>query len=199
VALALYSPNGGMTPSADFAASPQQGYVMVLRDFLPPALRGLMVAAFLAAFMSTIGTQLNWGTSYLVNDFYRRFLVRDAGERHYVNIGKVFTVLLVLAGGYVASQLASISEGWQIVLGIGAGTGAVLILRWYWWRINAWSEITATVAAAILTFALTKIKFDGGEAVVTAKTTLITAGVTTGVWGWRGLVHTPAAREKNSL
>jgi Na+/proline symporter len=72
--------------------------------------------------MSTIGTQLNWGTSYLVNDFYRRFLVRNAGERHYVNIGKVFTVLLVLAGGYVASQLASISEGWQIVLGIGAGT-----------------------------------------------------------------------------
>src|SRR6266850_146567 len=156
VALALYSPNGGLSPSADFAASPQQGYVMVLRDFLPPALRGLMVAAFLAAFMSTIGTQLNWGTSYLVNDFYRRFLVRDASERHYVNIGKVFTVLLVLAGGYVASQLASISEGWQIVLGIGAGTGAVLILRWYWWRINAWSEITATVTAAALTFVLAK-------------------------------------------
>ena len=158
VALALYSPNGGLNPSADFAASPQQGYVMVLRDFLPPALRGLMVAAFLAAFMSTIGTQLNWGTSYLVNDFYRRFLVRDAGERHYVNIGKVFTVLLVLAGGYVASQLASISEGWQIVLGIGAGTGAVL------------------------TFVLAKVPFTGNGAVVTAKATLITAGVTTIAW-----------------
>src|SRR5437870_5362224 len=182
VALALYSPNGRLTPSADFAASPQQGYVMVLRDFLPPALRGLMVAAFLAAFMSTIGTQLNWGTSYLVNDFYRRFLVRDAGERHYVNIGKVFTVLLVLAGGYVASQLASISEGWQIVLGIGAGTGAVLILRWYWWRINAWSEITATVTAAVLTFVLAKVPFTGNGAVVTAKATLITAGVTTIAW-----------------
>jgi SSS family solute:Na+ symporter len=182
VALALYSPHGGIAPSADFAASPQQGYVMVLRDFLPPALRGVMVAAFLAAFMSTIGTQLNWGTSYLVNDFYRRFLVRDAGERHYVNIGKIFTVVLVLAGGYVASQLASISEGWQIVLGIGAGTGAVLILRWYWWRINAWSEIVATVTAAVLTFTLTKIKFEGGDAVVTAKTTLITAGVTSIAW-----------------
>src|SRR6266478_7202390 len=182
VALALYSPNGGLTPSADFAASPQQGYVMVLRDFLPPALRGLMVAAFLAAFMSTIGTQLNWGTSYLVNNFYRRFLVRDGSERHYVNIGKVFTVLLVLAGGYVASQLASISEGWQIVLGIGAGTGAVLILRWYWWRINAWSEITATVTAAVLTFVLAKYPFTGNGAVVTAKATLITAGVTTIAW-----------------
>jgi Na+/proline symporter len=182
VALALYSPHGGITPSADFAASPQQGYVMVLRDFLPPALRGVMVAAFLAAFMSTIGTQLNWGTSYLVNDFYRRFLAPDRSERHYVNIGKVFTVLLVLAGGYVASQLASISEGWQIVLGIGAGTGAVLILRWYWWRINAWSEITATVTAAVLTFLLAKMKFEGGDAVVTAKTTLITAGVTSIAW-----------------
>lgn len=182
VALALYSPHGGLTPSAEFAANPQQGYVMVLRDFLPPALRGLMVAAFLAAFMSTIGTQLNWGTSYLVNDFYRRFLVRHAKERHYVNVGKIFTVGLVLAGGYVASQLASISEGWQIVLGIGAGTGAVLILRWYWWRINAWSEIVATVAAAVLTFALTKISFSGNGAVVVAKTTLITAGITTIAW-----------------
>src|SRR5690242_4358138 len=113
VALALYSPHGGMTPSTDFAANPQQGYVMVLRDFLPPALRGLMVAAFLAAFMSTIGTQLNWGTSYLVNDFYRRFLVKQATEHHYVNMGKVFTVVLVLVGGYVSSRLASISEGWQ--------------------------------------------------------------------------------------
>ena len=182
VALALYSPQGGLAPSADFAANPQQGYVMVLRDLLPPTLRGLMVAAFLAAFMSTIGTQLNWGTSYLVNDFYRRFLVRHANERHYVNAGKLFTVGLVLAGGYVASRLASISEGWQIVLGIGAGTGAVLILRWYWWRISAWSEIVATVVAAALTLGLTKIHFDGNGAVVVAKTTLLTAGITTVAW-----------------
>jgi len=196
VALALYSPHGGLTPSEDFAASPQQGYVMVLRDFLPPALRGLMVAAFLAAFMSTIGTQLNWGTSYLVNDFYRRFLVKTATEHHYVNMGKIFTVLLVLVGGYVSSQLASISEGWQIVLGIGAGTGAVLILRWYWWRINAWSEIVATIGAAVLTFVLAKIKFAGNDAVVTAKTTLITAGVTTVLWVIGTLVTRPEPTEK---
>src|SRR5437879_1660793 len=182
VALAVYSPNGGLHPSATFGAHPQEGYVMVLRDYLPPALRGVMVAAFLAAFMSTLGTQLNWGTSYLVNDFYRRFLVKGAGERHYVNIGKIFTVVLVLAGGYVASQLASISTGWTIVLGIGAGTGAVLILRWFWWRINAWSEITATVTAAVLTFVLAKYPFTGSGAVVTAKATLITAGVTTIAW-----------------
>src|SRR5689334_2638966 len=196
VALALYSPHGGMTPSVDFAASPQQGYVMVLRDFLPPALRGLMVAAFLAAFMSTIGTQLNWGTSYLVNDFYRRFLVKQATEHHYVNMGKVFTVVLVLVGGYVSSRLASISEGWQIVLGIGAGTGAVLILRWYWWRINAWSEIVATIGAAVLTFVLAKMHFEGNGAVVVAKTTLITAGVTTVLWLIGTLVTKPEPTEK---
>ena len=196
VALALYSPYGGMQPSADFAANPQQGYVMVLRDFLPPALRGLMVAAFLAAFMSTIGTQLNWGTSYLVNDFYRRFLVRSSTEQHYVNMGKVFTVMLVLAGGYVASQLASISEGWQIVLSIGAGTGAVLILRWYWWRINAWSEIVATIGAAAVTFVLAQMKFVGNGAVVTAKTTLLTAFITTILWLVGTFVTNPEPQEK---
>src|SRR5260370_13703043 len=77
VAVAVYSPYGGLHPSAEFAAEPEKGYVMVLRDFLPPALRGLMIAAFLAAFMSTVGTQLNWGTSYLINHFYRLFLVRN--------------------------------------------------------------------------------------------------------------------------
>ena len=78
---------------------------MVLRDYLPPALRGLMVAAFLAAFMSTVGTQLNWGCSYLVNDLYKRFLVRNSTEGHYVLVGRLFTVVLVLASGYTAAQL----------------------------------------------------------------------------------------------
>src|SRR2546430_16466008 len=104
VAGAVYSPHGGLHPSAEFAAEPEKGYVMVLRDFLPPALRGLMVAAFLAAFMSTVGTQLNWGTSYLINDLYRRFVVKTSTEKHYVNISKLFTVVLVLASGWVSSQ-----------------------------------------------------------------------------------------------
>src|SRR5215475_15949848 len=102
VALAVYSPHGGLHPDPAFAANPQQGYVMVLRDYLPPALRGLMIAAFLAAFMSTLGTQLNWGVSYLVNDLYRRFLVREKTEKHYVAMGRLFTILLVLVSGYVA-------------------------------------------------------------------------------------------------
>ena len=88
VAIAVYSPNGGIHPSAAFGQNPEQGYVMVLRDYLPPALRGLMVAAFLAAFMSTVGTQLNWGCSYLVNDLYKRFIVRNSTERHYVMMSR---------------------------------------------------------------------------------------------------------------
>src|SRR5437016_6866189 len=182
VAIAVYSPLGGLNPSADFAGNPQQGYVMILRDFLPPALRGLMVAAFLAAYMSTVGTQLNWGTSYLVNDFYRRFLVRSKTEHHYVLMSKLFTIALVLVSGYVAAQLTSILQGWQIVLAIGSGTGAVYILRWYWSRINAWSEITAMIVAAAVTFILSRISFAGNNAVVFAKTALITAGCTTVAW-----------------
>ena len=182
VALAIYSPHGGLHPNDAFAANPQQGYVMVLRDYLPPALRGLMVAAFLAAYMSTVGTQLNWGTSYLVNDFYRRFLVKQAREHHYVLVSKIMTVILVLVSGYVASQLTSISQGWELVLNLGAGTGAVYILRWFWWRVNAWSEITAMLVAAIVAVILSRVHFIGNDAVVFAKSTLITAGVTTIAW-----------------
>jgi Na+/proline symporter len=183
VALAVYSPHGGLHPSDAFGQNPQQGYVMVLRDYLPAGLRGLMVAAFLAAFMSTMGTQLNWGVSYLVNDFYRRFLVREKNERHYVRAGRVFTILLVLLSGYIAGQLTSISQGWHIVLNLGIGTGAVYILRWYWWRINAWSEIVAmSVAAAVALIIKFKIPLSGTDTIVDAKTALITAGCTTVAW-----------------
>jgi len=182
VAIVVYSPNGGLHPSAAFASNPEQGYVMVLRDFLPPALRGVMVAAFLAAFMSTVGTQLNWGCSYLVNDLYKRFMVRNSTERHYVFVSRIITVLLVLASGYTAAQLKSIGQGWELVLNIGFGTGAVYILRWYWWRINAWSEISAMVAAAGVTIGLDKVHFAGNDALVYAKSTLITGGITTIAW-----------------
>src|ERR1700752_761469 len=182
VAIVVYSPNGGLHPSAAFVQNPEQGYVMVLRDYLPPALRGLMVAAFLAAFMSTIGTQLNWGSSYLVNDFYKRFFVRGATEKHYVLISKLFTVLLVLGGGSTATRLASINQGWQLVLNIGFGTGAVYILRWYWSRINAWSEIVAMAVAALMTLGLSRVSFSGSDSLVYAKTALITGLVTTIAW-----------------
>ncbi len=196
VALAVYSPNGGLTPNAAFGQNPQQGYVLVLRDFLPPALRGLMIAAFLAAFMSTLGTQLNWGVSYLVNDFYRRFLVRSKSERHYVRMGRLFIIALVLLSGYVAGRLTSIGQGWQIVLNLGIGTGAVYILRWYWWRINAWSEITAMSVAAVVTLVLGRISFAGNDAVIFAKTALITAGCTTVAWIVATLITPPESEQK---
>lgn len=182
VAIVVYSPHGGIHPSAAFAQNPEQGYVMILRDYLPPALRGVMVAAFLAAFMSTVGTQLNWGCSYLVNDFYKRFLVRNSTERHYVFVSRVLTVVLVLLSGYTAAQLKSIGAGWELVLGLGFGTGAVYILRWYWWRINAWSEISAMVAAALVAIGLSDVAFSGNDALVYAKRTLITGAIATAAW-----------------
>jgi Na+/proline symporter len=182
VAVAVYSPIGGLHPSAEFAAEPEKGYVMVLRDFLPPALRGLMVAAFLAAFMSTVGTQLNWGTSYLINDFYRRFVVRRGSEKHYVLVSKLFIVFLVILSGYTAAHISSIQSAWQLLLGMGAGTGGVLLLRWYWWRINAWSEISSMIAAFVVSMSLQWVTFSGNSSVVFAKSTMITVVVTTVVW-----------------
>jgi len=196
VAVAVYSPHGGLHPSAEFAAEPEKGYVMVLRDFLPPALRGLMIAAFLAAFMSTVGTQLNWGTSYLINDFYRRFLVRKASDKHYVFVSKVIIVLLVILSGYAAANITSIQSAWQLLLGMGAGTGSVLLLRWYWWRINAWSEISSMIAAFAVSMSLTRIQFAGNNSVVFAKTALITTAATTVVWLLTTLITRPEPEAK---
>jgi len=129
-------------------ADKEAGYAMVMRDHLPPGWRGLLLAAFFAAYMSTIATQLNWGTSYVVNDVYRRFVRRDADERHYVRVSRATTVALMLTSAVVTLLLESIRQAWEFVLESGAGIGLVLILRWYWWRVNAWSEIGAMAAAA---------------------------------------------------
>ena len=195
VAVAVYSPHG-LRPSPEFAAEPEKGYVMVLRDFLPPALRGLMIAAFLAAFMSTVGTQLNWGTSYLINDFYRRFIVRRGSEKHYVLASKLFIVMLVVLSGYTAAHITSIQAAWQLLLGMGAGTGGVLLLRWYWWRINAWSEISAMIAAFVVSISLQAVAFRGNSSVVFAKTTLITTLVTTVVWIITTMLTRPETDER---
>ncbi len=162
---------------------PESGYMLVATTYMPHALRGILIAGFMAAFMSTIATQLNWGSSYLVEDFYRRFIRRDATEKHYVNISRLATLLLVAASAYVSAQLATISQGWEVVLEVGAGTGGVYLLRWYWWRINAWSEISAMATALIMTLVLHHWPiFSGSAPVVFAKTTLATTAVTTAVW-----------------
>jgi SSS family solute:Na+ symporter len=127
----------------------EAGYVMVMRDHLPSGWRGLLLGAFFAAYMSTISTQLNWGTSYIVSDVYRRFVRKDASEGHYVWVSRVTTILLMVLSGIVTFYLESIRSAWEFVLESGAGIGLVLILRWYWWRVNAWSEIAAMIGAAL--------------------------------------------------
>ena len=137
-------------------ADTKQGYVMAMRDFLPAGLKGLLFVAFIAAYMSTVSTQLNWGASFVVNDFYKRFIKTNViNETHYVNVSKLTTLLLMLLSLAVTTQLESISAVWQFIMECGAGLGLVLILRWYWWRINAWSEITATIAP-FLAFTISK-------------------------------------------
>ncbi|MCY4225034.1 MAG: Na+:solute symporter [Bacteroidetes bacterium] len=128
----------------------REGFIMVMRDVLPAGLLGIVFAAFLAAFMSTISTQLNWGVSYLVNDFWRRFVRTDQSERHYVLISRILTFIVAMLSILLATQLESISQAWALIITASAGLGTVLILRWYWWRINAWSELVATLAPIIL-------------------------------------------------
>jgi SSS family solute:Na+ symporter len=173
--------------------NPESSYMMIVNEHVPHAFRGIILAGFLAAFMSTIATQLNWGTSYLVEDFYRRFMKRDGSERHYVHVSQVVTLLLVAATGYVSAHLVSIRSGWQVVLQLGAGTGSVYLLRWYWWRINAWSEISAMTTALVVTVALNwqgmwmsllnrPEFFTGSGTVIFAKTALTTTLATSLVW-----------------
>jgi Na+/proline symporter len=118
--------------------------------FLPHGLLGLVVASLAAAYMSTISTHLNWGASYLVDDFYRRFLVTDRDERHYVRIARVSTLVLILLMSGVSLWLENALQAFQILLQIGAGTGLIFLLRWFWWRISAWSEIAAMVVSFIV-------------------------------------------------
>jgi SSS family solute:Na+ symporter len=114
---------------------------------LPAGLLGLLVASLLSAYVSTMSTHLNWGCSYLVHDLYRRFLRPDASERHLVWLSRVMTALLMVASGATVFLLSTAGEAFQLLLSIGAGTGLIYLLRWFWWRINAWSEIAAMASS----------------------------------------------------
>lgn len=130
-----------------------QGFVLAMRDHLPAGLKGLLLVAFLSAYMSTLSTQLNWGASYLTNDLYLRFLRKaKAGEserekqKDLVQKGRIFTILILVFALLAGSQMKTIDGAARFLIECGAGLGMVLILRWYWWRINAWSEIVASIA-----------------------------------------------------
>ncbi|UCF21017.1 MAG: Na+:solute symporter, partial [Gemmatimonadota bacterium] len=125
--------------------------------FLPHGLLGLVVASLAAAYMSTISTHLNWGASYIVDDFYRRFIAGDRDERHYVAVGRFSTVILIFIAGVVSLWLENALQAFQILLQVGAGTGLIFLLRWFWWRISAWSELAAMIISFLVAIYFTFI------------------------------------------
>ena len=118
--------------------------------FLPSGLLGLVVASLAAAYMSTISTHLNWGASYIIDDWYRRFISPDREDRHYLRLARLATIGLIILAGIVSLWLENALQAFQILLQIGAGTGLVFLLRWFWWRINAWSEISAMIISFLI-------------------------------------------------
>ena len=179
-ALVLY-PHGVI--GQDGKADAELGYVQTLVDYLPPSLRGLMLAGFAAAYMSTIGTQLNLGASYLTNDLYRRFVRPAASERHYVAISRVMTGVVLVLAAAITPLMHSVGDAWKYMLTMTAGVGLVMILRWYWWRINAWSEISALAISAVAGSALYAFNVvAGNDPNATAKRLLITVAITTVGW-----------------
>ncbi len=166
-----------------FAHDPESGYIRIMMLHLPISLRGLMIAAFATAYMSTIGTQLNWGASYLVSDLYRRFLRKNETEKHYVTVSQLTTVFLVICSAIVSFYMESIAQAWKFLMALGAGTGLVYILRWFWWRINAWSEVSAMLSAFVVSLLLEfGFNMSSDNALDFAHIVLITTAITSIVW-----------------
>ena len=178
----------------------ESGYILTFMnpEIFPTWLRGFIIAGFVAAYMSTIATQLNWGASYVVNDFYRRFIAPNSSERQYVVVSQVTTILLMFVSLVATYFMDSIEGAWKLLMTTGAGTGTVLLLRWYWWRINAWSEVSAMVAAAVtsLVLQLAWPRWDGDDAQQFAFLMLATVGITTVVWLVVTLLTAPEPREQ---
>jgi solute:Na+ symporter, SSS family len=167
--------------------------------FLPVGFVGLMIGGLIAANSSTILTHLNWGSSYLVHDFYRRFMKKDASEAHYVNVGRLSTVLLYVVAAVLSLYMKSAQQAFQVLLSIGAGTGLLYVARWFWWRVSAWCEVVAMVMSLVTSVALSSwgvtyinkaiVMVLGSEWIIPAaltddfaKVTLIQVGLTTVAW-----------------
>lgn len=127
----------------------EAGYAKLIVDLLPTGFLGLMMASLMAAFMSTVDTHINFGASYMVNDIYRRFIRKDADEKHYVRASQVSTILMLLIAVAIAYNLKSVSSAWYYMSMLTAGYGIVIVIRWFWWRVNAWAEIAALAASGI--------------------------------------------------
>ena len=152
-----------------------------MMKFLPAGFLGLVVAGTLAAYRSTIETHLNWGTSYLVHDFYRRFLKKDGTEKHYVLVGRLTTAALMVCAVGFSYLLGTAKDAFELILSVGAGTGLLYLLRWFWWRINAWSEISAMIGSFIVALSFFIARRSGME-ISSTTSLLITVATTTIIW-----------------
>lgn len=165
-------------PNADATLIGHDSAFPAMLKFLPVGFVGLMIGGLLAANSSTILTHLNWGSSYLVHDFYRRFIRTNASERHYVNAGRVSTVLLYVVAALLSLTMSSAQQAFQVLLSIGAGTGLLYIARWFWWRVSAWCEIVAMVMSLVTSLVVPYFMPDAGFATVT----IVQVGITTVAW-----------------
>ena len=162
--------------------------------FLPAGLLGLMVAGLLAAYVSTISTHLNWGTSYIVHDFYRRFIKTGAEERHYILVGRLVTGGLMIVAAALTFVLTTAQASFNLLLSVGAGTGLIYLLRWYWWRINAWSEIAAMVSSFLVAVGFFVAGRNGSE-IPASTSLLVTVATTTIVWVAATFLTAPTDRK----
>jgi Na+/proline symporter len=170
---------------ADKAAglpNPDVGFPMLIRELAPTGLRGLLLVTFFAAYMSTISTQMNWGASYVVNDLWRRFAAPQASERELVRASRIASGLVLACGGLAAWIMVrfriSPDESWGYLAALGGGLGSVFLLRWFWWRISAWSEIAAMLASLLLFVVVTALPLG----IAPQYTALLVAGASIVVW-----------------
>ena len=182
-------------PAADPRLIGHDSAFPAMLKFLPVGFAGLMLGGLIAANSSTILTHLNWGSSYLVHDFYRRFIKPDASEQHYVMVGRLCTAGLYVVAAFLSYGLESAQDAFEILISIGAGTGLLYLLRWFWWRINAWTEVVAMIASfavSVVFFVMRKT----GNGLPFANTVLISVVLTTVAWLIAAFVSKPTSRER---
>src|SRR5262245_2667359 len=182
-------------PAADPNLIGNDSAFPAMLKFLPAGFVGLMVGGLIAANSSTILTHLNWGASYLVHDFYRRFMSPGSTEKHYVNVGRVCTIGLYVVAAVLSRGLESSQTAFEILISIGAGTGLLYLLRWFWWRINAWCEVVAMVSSFGISVVFFVMKMNG-HALDFAPSVLISVAFTTVCWLVAAFVTPPSDRER---
>jgi Na+/proline symporter len=182
-------------PAADPGLIGHDSAFPAMLKFLPVGFVGLMVGGLIAASSSTILTHLNWGSSYLVHDFYRRFINADADEKHYVNVGRVCTVMLYIVAALLSLVLNTSQDAFEVLISIGAGTGLLYLLRWFWWRINATCEVVAMVSSFTISVVFFTMKRTG-HALPFAQTVLYSVAITTVCWLVTAFVSAPTSRER---